>query len=308
MTSLDAYTELALAAVVLAGVVLVSFHLLHTYRMRRLREVRQGGAMPGQARDRAYNRLALARREADLLEAQGGDVSSARQLIQLADSSLRGGHPDRAYELAQSAHETLVKFHRDSPPSGAASGPAVPSSAAGGAGGGATALSTPATPTPVAKNRAEAQFQLHLFEQELAAAVKGTGASGPEAGEARTLYVQAHEAFARGEFGEAFRLALRGRRRLGAKVETLAPPGPGAETASGDPATAPGDLASAAEAVAARERCPNCGHPTLASDAFCRGCGAARTPTVCGRCGASRTPADAFCGRCGFRYDRPTAT
>jgi hypothetical protein len=295
VASIEAYELLALSVALLAVVLLAAFHFLRSYRLRRLQELKDDGKSPQRTSDRAFNRLALARREADVLAAQGGDVDRARQLIDLASRSLDARQFDRAYDLAQSAHETLVKARRDPHPLPSAA--AVPAHTAV---GGPATDPRPAAPA-VAKGRAEAQFQLRLFEQDLAAAAKGSP-GGADAGGARELYVQAHAAFARADYPEAFRLSLRGRRQVGGHIEALGPPttvpAPG-RRAPGGPEV---DPVRSAEEVAALERCPLCGHPTVASDAYCRGCGAARTPTACPSCGAPRTPIDTFCGRCGERY------
>lgn len=314
MNTTEGYELLAFGVLALVLIVLVSFHYLHRYRLRRLQALRDGGSAPGIASDRAYNRLALARREADLLAAQGGDVDRAKQLIDLADRSMETRNFDRAYDLAQSAHEALVRARRAPLPSRARASapPAAASSAQASTAPAGSVPSAPSAPAgspsapPVPKNRAEAQFQLRLFEQDLAAAGKGDE-YGREVGEARTLYVQAQEAFSRAEYAESFRLALRGRRRIGGHVEALPPPGAGGRTMAPGIPGAGEDVAQSAEDLAAQERCPACGHPTVPSDAFCRGCGAVRTPSVCARCGAPRAPTDAFCGRCGERYDRPAA-
>jgi hypothetical protein len=305
VTNPEAYELLAVGVVLVAVVMLAAFHLLRSYRMRRLGELRGGVGEPRSAGDRAYNRLALARREADLLEAQGGDVERARQLIDLANRSQNARNFDRAYELAQAAHETLVRTRRETPrgpsptpvsaaptPSRAVTAPAVPEGRSG-----------PSTTTPtVPKNRAEAQFQLRLFEQDLASAAKAPGDRAVVHG-ARELYVQAHAAFSRGDFQDAFRLALRGRRQIGGHVEALGPSAsPAAASTAGASAPRAPDPTEAAEAAASGERCPRCGHPAVRDDAFCRGCGAPRGPAACPRCGTPRTPTDTFCGRCGERY------
>jgi len=302
VTNIEPYLLLVVGIVAAASVMLTAFHLLRSYRQRRLQALRGDTSNPTFASDRAYNRLALARREADLLAAQGVDVDRARQLIDLAKRSLDARDADRAYDLAQAAHETLVTARREPlrphDPSRETPAPAP----SGGASVPPTSGPAGASPTPtVPKNRAEAQFQLRLFEQDLVTAGKSAPTAQPSAG-ARELYVQAHAAFSRGDYAEAFRLSLRGRRRVGGRVESLGPPAHGVPQGSGGGSAAPNPVL-AAEEVAAQERCPACGHPTVAGDAFCRGCGAARTPAVCPSCGGPRTPKDAFCGRCGHRYD-----
>ncbi len=288
--SIGPYELLAIGVVLLVLFLVIVMFVLRRYRMRRLALLRGTGAGAATTADRAYNRLALARREADLLDSQGGDSTNARQLIDLANRSLDGHQYDRAYELAQSAHETLVRGRRDAPLR-RGGGPPAPASPAPALAPASAAEPAPAPAAPVAKNRVEAQFELRLLDQDLSAG--GPSAAGGAAGEARALAGQAHAAFDRGEYGEAFRLALRGRRRIGATVEAL---GPSARRAA-EPSL-PADPAQAAEAAAAGGRCPSCGHPLVAGDAFCRGCGAP-TGRSCPSCGAPLRAPDTFCGRCG---------
>ncbi len=307
MASLAAYELLAIGVVLVALVMLLGFHFLHDLRMRRLKAMRGDAASPQTASDRAYNRLALARREADLLEAQGGDVEPARELITLANRQLEGRAYGQAYDLAQAAHETLVKGRRGPLRSGPpAAETALPSSARVAASGPTSSTAVGgSTASPagagVPKNRAEAQFQLRLFEEELARASK----AGTAPSDAKELFVQAHAAYDRTDYAEAFRLSLRGRRRVGASIESLGPSHPASSEAEDGRSV---DAARTAEQVAAQDRCPSCGHPTVPGDVFCRGCGAARTPTTCPKCGAARTPADSFCGTCGERYAPLAAT
>jgi hypothetical protein len=46
-------------------------------------------------------------------------------------------------------------------------------------------------------------------------------------------------------------------------------------------------------------RCPSCGFPLQADDAFCRKCGTRVVSAACASCGASLLPDDAFCRKCG---------
>ncbi len=294
---IQAYELLAAGVVGVAFVVFVVVYFLRSYRMRRLEELKGDPVGRASAGDRAYNRIALARREADLLESQGTEVSRARQLIELANHSLDQRQNDRAYELAQSAHETLVKARREprlrsawdptaspTPEPLASVPPMAPSPALN---------ATPAPSPAVPKNRVEAQFELRLLEQDLAQA--GSAAAGPNK-EARELYVQGHAAFDKGNFADAFRLAIRGRRKVGATVESLG------GSAAGQPPMVPGagplDPDRTAEATASAGRCAQCGHPLVAGDGYCRGCGAP-TSNPCPKCGSPRRARDTFCGKCG---------
>jgi len=297
-------------SVVVVGVLL---YMLRRLRSRKARILSDLEDQPELNQDRAFNRLAMARKEAQILSAQGYDVHRAQELIAESQGEFDNRQFDRAYQNAQSAHEALVNARRQGPLPSAQS-PAAPVPANANAGTvGPDARATPpgsaaAAPAPagtsIPKNRAESQFQIRLLEDELAG-LPTRRAQDHTATEARTLKGQASAAFDQGDYTNAFRLALRGRRALGSTVESL-PPSPGVTppasngTTEGD--SAPSDATRAAEAVAGRERCPDCGYPALPGDAFCRGCGRPHTSATCPTCGAARVGDEPFCGRCGARF------
>ncbi len=302
---------LVIGVVATAALAVAAFYVLRLLRRRQAASRLGGAPRPEFASDRAYNRLAMARREADVLEAQGWEVGRARDLIGLADTSFRAREFDRAFELAQSAHETLVAQRKQPAPSGGRSGPAPstprgndsPARPAARAAVDLTRAPEPAVPAPppaagLPKNKLESQFQLRLLESDLVAR-----AGTPAAAEVRPLFEQGQAAFAGGEFTEALRLALKGRRQLGGAVETLGPSSPPSTGAS--PTAPPGtpiEPQGVAERVAASHRCGNCGYPIQTGDTFCRGCGQPLGSAGCPQCGAKRLPADTFCGRCGLRF------
>lgn len=298
---------------VILGVIAIATLLFALQRLRRrkaqlLDELKNP---PELASDRAFNRIAMARREADLLSRQGNDVGAARQRIAEAQAAFDGRHFERAYQSAQVAHESLVHARRaDAPLPTAPNGPApsghpVPPSPApvrAPTVEPTAGVSAPPTTLPIAKNRAESRFQLNLLDQELETA-RHARPDSPTLTGAADLGSRAHAAFDRSDFAEAFRLALKGRRALGGPVESL-------PLVSGEaPSTARGngearrDATIAAETVASATRCPDCGHPMLADDAFCRGCGRPRGVATCAKCGTARRPGDTFCGRCGAPFD-----
>ena len=106
---------------------------------------------------------------------------------------------------------------------------------------------------------------------------------------------KAQTAYDAGQYTEAFRFALKGRRGLGGNVETVAP---GPATRGLTSPVGPLDPAQAAESAASAARCPSCGYPTTPEDVFCRGCGAPRTSSACPRCGTSTST---VCTRCRVR-------
>jgi hypothetical protein len=294
MVSLSGTQLVVLVVAVLLTVVVVGIFIYLANRLRHRRDQILGelSNKPHLVQDRAYNRIEMARREAGLLAKTGADLSRAQEQIAEAQAAFDMRQFPRAYELAQSAHESLVNVRQRGPlPSGA--GAATPVATNPGPGPRA------ATP-PMAKNRAESHFQISLLESDLAAA-KGHPTSAAAVGEAEALRQQAQGEFDRSNYGEAFRLALRGRRSLGS-VETLAPtPGakPGVAPTNGE---SPADAAGLAEKVAGAGRCSKCGYPLLPDDKFCRGCGASQTPANCPSCGAPRLAGDTFCGRCGAAF------
>ncbi|HTT72963.1 MAG TPA: zinc ribbon domain-containing protein [Thermoplasmata archaeon] len=304
----------ALVAIVILGAVSVGLYFLIARRLRQRREqlLKELKQSPALAPDRAYNRIAMARREAEILARQGTEVAPARAQIAQAQAAFDLRQFDRAYELAQTAHETLVAVRRGAgprpatPPAGGP-GPAAPEPRSSGTAPATAEATVPAAGPSVPKNRAESQFQLHLLDQELAAASGGPAGAGPVAAAAASRE-DARAAFNRADFTEAFRLALKGRRQLGTRVESLPPTAAtriGAATGSVQAAallSAGTDPGTTADRVASAARCPDCGAPLLADDRFCRGCGRPVVPTVCPSCGTARTPTDTFCGRCGARF------
>jgi len=297
-------------AVVVAALLLYLLRRLKTRRTKLLSELDQ---RPELIPDRAFNRLAMARREARLMSDQGVDISRAEELIAEGQGAFDNRRFDRAYEAAQSAHEALVSALRSgsrttgaplpstTPAMSSAFSPPGPAPAPGPAAAAVSEL--PARPT-IPKNQAESQFQIRLLTDELAG-LTARRAKDPGAVQAAELRRQASDSFAKGDYTEAFRLALRGRRALGVTLETLPLTGGGTGSGSADSgngAGMKGDLAAAAESVAGGERCPECGYPTLAGDAFCRGCGQPKATLTCPSCGAPRGAGEPFCGQCGNRF------
>jgi hypothetical protein len=316
VSGLDSTEIILITLVVVLGVVVVGVLLLMMRRLRQRRAqlLHELTDRPDLVQDRAFNRLGMARREAELLSRQGADVSRAKELIAQSQAAFDNRSYDKSYQSAQMAHESLVDARRKagqfgpaparpSPPPTAASALGAPLPSTSAAPGGSVA--TPVTPQPMPRNRAESQFQLRLLDQELEAA-RAANRPATAMSEALDLRTRSQAAFDRADFTEAFRIALKGRRALGTTVEGL-PPTPvarsaGAPLTTGGAGAAAPDAAQTAERVASGDHCKECGYPALAGDAFCRGCGTPLTPSTCLACGAARTPTDTFCGRCGANF------
>ena len=153
LTGLELYTLLfvVVIAVIVVGLMLYLLQLLRRRRSKLLGDLDQH---PAAIRDRAFNRLAMARREARMLSDQGVDVTRAEELISEGQGAFDTQHFDEAYRTAQSAHEALVNARlrgsrTTSAPlasmaSSSSSGhpPAAPSPAGG------TPAAAPPVPTP----------------------------------------------------------------------------------------------------------------------------------------------------------------
>lgn len=311
---IDTYVLVALIVVlgiVGAGLGLFAIKRLRTRKAQLLHEL---ATNPRHAGDRAFNRLEMARRELAIVGRQGADTARARDLIAQAQAAFDLRQFPKAYELAQSAHEALVHARQTGtlpnggapprPPTASSTsaapgtpGPAGSSDPAGSHSPAAPAATVVAAPPRLAPNRAESQFQIRLLDADLAAARTSRGSPSMMA-TASALRSQAQGAFDREQYTDALRFALRGRRELGGKVESLAMTS-GAATEDVASGAMPADPSALAERAATGSRCPQCSYPTRADDAFCRGCGRPLVPTACAKCGASRSPTDTFCGKCG---------
>lgn len=290
-------TVLVIVVLLIVFIIGIFLYLSRRLRARRDQLVTELKGRPELVQDRAFNRLAMARREAQILERTGSDIATGQALIAQSQAAFDLHQYPRSYELAQSAHESLVnargKAGRSVP---TPAGTPIRSLTTGGTPAPAPATAAP-TPAPLPKNRAESHFLLGLLTQEVEAAPAGAGPTL----EAKALRDQSQAAFDRGDYAESFRTALRGRRALGGHIEAL-PPSPAVGAAPLMTATA--DPHGVAETVAGAARCPACGQPTLSDDVFCRGCGRPLSSPPCPSCGSPTAPADVFCGRCGASFSR----
>ncbi|MCI4331892.1 MAG: zinc ribbon domain-containing protein [Thermoplasmata archaeon] len=306
------------------SVLLIAFLLYTRQTMRRRsKQLRMElDERPSAKDDRAFNQIRISSAEADVLERTGVEVVHARELLADAQRAYDRHDWDTALRQARSAHESLVALRGRAPlrlPSvlevsrsraagmpatdaypamlaaPARPGPSGPGSLGSAAGSGDA--SSPGARLP--KNRAESHFQMTLLAEEIARATAADGSDG-RAKDAEQIRSEAQGAYSRGDYTEALRLSLRGRRRIGGRLETLPPtrstqseslartPEPGTPTPHGGP-----------EPTGKPSTCSRCGKAVRASDQFCRGCGATLKSSLCPRCGQPLQPEDAFCAGCG---------
>jgi RNA polymerase subunit RPABC4/transcription elongation factor Spt4 len=262
------------------------------------------------ADDRSYNLLRIARAEADTLKRQGVDVRVAEAALADAEASMRHRDYDIAVLNARRAHDLLVGLRQHPPTAPPVVSPArsshsmtppVPNRAPSDLPNDRTPLDAdvpdgapgPEAPVPrLAKNRAESHFQIGLLDEELSVA-GGTRPDDDAVREAQASRSDAQAAYDRGDYTEAMRLALRGRRKLGARIETLPPPN--TRIPPTPPPVAPSQLGGPSGTVP----CVQCGRPLKSADRFCRACGTPKAPTACPSCGTAVDEGDRFCPACG---------
>ncbi len=293
--------ELA-GALVAVGLILFSGMIfLRRLKARRAEVADEAERSTRFVADRAYNQVRIARAEADVLDRRGIDVRAPQRQLEEAEAASARRDFDGALRLARSAHDSLVRL-KDRPAMTAPPPAVLPVPSLEIIGPvGATAVSDDAgarpRPGPIPRNKAESRFQMKLLESDLAAS---GDPSGEGVAEARRLLGEATTAFDRGDFTAALGLALRGRRRAGARLESLAPTPLRGGAPTPPSADSRGGLAPPAEgAEGAAEGCPVCGAPMRAADRFCRGCGTPRDPARCAACGTPIVGSDRFCGGCG---------
>ncbi|MFZ0891482.1 MAG: zinc ribbon domain-containing protein [Thermoplasmata archaeon] len=312
---------LLIVVILVATALGVMLYAIRRLKARRAQLLSQLQESPDLVEDRAYNRLRMAKSEVDILERQGTDVTRARALLHSAQEAFDQHNYPSALSRAQSAHETLVALRQGT----GAGGARVPDQRAirlrsddSGPRSGASALRpavdltqySPPTgglddpdsgsgmPSAPPRNRAESRFQLSVLTDEIAQA-RQTRPKDPTIAESDAIRAQASAAYDRAEYTESLRLALKARRRIGGRLETLPPP---STTGRGGPDAAgigPSSAMDVAERTAESTRCPQCGAPMTSADKFCRGCGAPRSDRSCPRCRQVAQPGDTFCGNCG---------
>ena len=285
----------ALLVAVCVGLGLKAWQLLQRRRDALRSEI---DASKASVEERAFNRIQIGRSAADHLERNGADVAGPRHLLDQASKSYDAGRHDDALALASSAHEALLKRSASAGSPGAVPVAAPPADSSP-----EPSIVPPMGPPPVTdpssdspgaapgrlpRNKAESHFQIRLLDEELTAGGP-VGTTPSTVRGVTTIASEAHASYDRGDFTEALRIALKGRRTLGARLETLPPP---TIAPASDPSSISGPGVGA-------DRCAQCGQPLRTGDKFCRGCGAALTEAKCARCGDPLEGSDQFCGRCG---------
>jgi hypothetical protein len=312
---------LLIIVILVAAALGVMLYAIRRLKARRAQLLSQLQDAPDLVEDRAYNRLRMAKSEVDILERQGMDVTRARALLQSGQEAFDQHNYPSALSRAQSAHETLISLRqgtgaggaRLSDPSGlgprsddsatrSGNSPLRPAvdltrdpPATGGLDGPGPNTGSPNAPP---RNRAESRFQISVLTDEIAQA-RQTRPKDPTVAESDAIRAQASTAYDRAEYTEALRLALKARRRIGGRLETLPPTTPTGRSGSDSPGNGGSSAMEVAVRTAESTRCPQCGAPMTSVDKFCRGCGAPRTDRSCPKCRQVAQPGDTFCGNCG---------
>lgn len=312
-------SQLVFELILIVIVITVGMGGLFVFLNRRLKtriaELRGQAEGPAEfVDDRSYNLIRIARAEAAALKREGYDVHVAEAALADADAAIRRTDYDVAVSDARRAHELLVGLRKGAPsPSPPTAAPPSPLPAS------RSMTAPPPSRTPrdlsteppagppivgdemppadppaprLAKNRAESRFQIGLLNEELAGAAQ-TRPADSAIPDAQKASADAQSAYDRAEYTEAMRLALRGRRKLGTRIESLPPPN--TRIAPTPPAMMPVAL----DGPAGTAPCIQCGRPLKPADRFCRACGTPKAPTACPSCGTTVEVGDRFCPACG---------
>jgi hypothetical protein len=310
--------DFVLLVIVASAIVLVLVYLLNQLRIRR-RDAHLKLDSTQSEDERAFNQIRIARAGADHLRREGLVVDRVDRTLATAEAAQARGDHARALQLAQSARTSLVAI-REGRSSGGAAAPdpllPAPAPAPGGLGprapdldepGGASFEDAGAPEAPPAAPRlpphqVEAHFEISVLRGELEKGPDGAANGRAGRAEAETFLRQAEAAYAAESYPDAWRLALKGRRRLGSPIERVGRPGVPApvEPAGSEPARPAAAAPPSPEPVGGETGpCPDCGRPMRAGDRFCRACGSAVATARCPRCGTPQEASDRFCAVCG---------
>jgi hypothetical protein len=284
------------AAIVGVGIALLLFVALFSRLRNRQRDARLAQESTQSDEERAFNQIQIVRASLEHLEKQGFDVGAVRALLSEAQGADERGDHAGALSTVTRAKEKLLQIRNSAAggdPTPGGTGLASPAGAAlsgAPAPEGAPDGESPARPR-LPPHQVEARFEMTALSADLAHA--GPSVSAENRAEAQSLFGQAHSAYDRREYAEAWRLALRGRRRLGTPLETVAA-SPATVTTSPDPTAQPPETPTPDT-----RPCPTCGRASRSGDQYCRSCGAALRGAKCPRCGTKMDPADRFCPGCG---------
>jgi Double zinc ribbon len=310
---LDSSTELVIGIVLVGVVVLVFVYLLNQLHNRKSdARLKMETTMP--VEDQAFNQIRIARAGADRMARDGFDVDSVRASLDGAEATIRSGNPREALRVAKNASEKMMEIRSRGPSGGAVApnpsaqpsvapltfaGPTGPSASFASAlsgspdPSGGEAEAVPARPKLPA-HQVEARFALQMLASDLDRTPPKNGKAAARK-EAVQLQGQAQDAYDRKEYTEAWKLALRGRRRLGGEIESVAP----RPLLSAPSGPTPVEAASGELTTPSSTPCPKCGKSNGPEDRFCRACGTTLAAPKCARCGRANDPTDQFCGTCG---------
>jgi hypothetical protein len=321
--------------------------------MRYLRKKREAALQekedPEWMSDIAHNQVRITKNLVERQEREGIDVSRAKALLEQAEERMEAGDYEHAQSIAKSARAELAAptttraarqrvavretksedepkvLYRDlsarvgdkeEAPTPAAAPVSSPVVAAGTEKD--SAESTGSQEDEVApmqgyrktvpKNYLEARFELQMLDSD----IKGRDPK-QVTNEVSRILSDAQRAFDREDYTESLRLAIRGRRILGAtNMQTIAvsqgtttdtpptEPSPVAQRSSAPPAEPDVSVeTSTGEVKSTTVVCSRCRKQNPAGNRFCRGCGLPLAAPKCPRCLRDASPDDAFCGSCG---------
>jgi tetratricopeptide (TPR) repeat protein len=294
--------KLILVAILAAVMIFVVFFEIR-YMRGKSREVRRSA----QRKDEAFNSIHTTRSVINVMQRQGANTGSAEQLVNQAKAAMQRGDYDRCEALCQSARDHLTgSVVKKQDEVGPAQEPVVESerlekiaeSILSSKPSSSKADSYKGTKLQPDEdgNYLSAKFEISRAKAEIGRAVE----RGSETRAAQNYLTDAESAFVTGSYAKALSLALKARKATSqeAEAETI-PLKAGDEP--GEPEAEP-----TAEEMSSRteDECPSCGAPIEPGDAFCHRCGTKyQKERVCKSCGTKPRPSDTFCRKCGSRVD-----
>jgi hypothetical protein len=294
--------KLILVAVLAVVMLFVVFFEIR-YMRGKSREVRRST----QRKDEAFNSIHTTRSVLNVMQRQGADTGTAAQLVNQAKLAMQRGDYDRCEALCQSARDQLTgPPSRKQGESGPAQEPPVESERLEKIA--ESILSSKSAPSRADSykgtklqsdddgNYLSAKFEISRAKADIGRAIE----RGSETGTAQNYLTDAESAFVIGSYAKALSLALKSRKAISQEAEEetiplkagVEPEEPGAEPT--------------AEEMSSRvdNECASCGAPLETGDAFCHKCGAKfQRERICRSCGTKPRPSDMFCRKCGSRVD-----
>lgn len=294
--------KLILVAILAAVMIFVIF-----FEVRYMRGKSKAVRRTSQRRDEAFNSIHTTRSVINIMQRQGANTKPSELLVGQAKLALQRGDYDKCETLCQSARDQLT----GPPPRKQESGGSAARSdfeserlekvaenilSSRPAPSKSDSYKGTKLPTDQDGNYLSAKFEISRAKADMGRAVE----RGSETGQAQNLLTDAESAFVTGKYAKALSLALKARKAISEEAEDETIPLKAAEEREEPEAEPTAEEASAK----VEDECASCGAPIESGDAFCHKCGAKfQKERKCKSCGTKPRPSDMFCRKCGAKVD-----